>query len=441
MAAAPLKGEGVAALDALCRPRTKRGRTVARFSPLNPADLALFKAALAGQLAMNGFRNAGLGARLYRRPAHDRDEAHRRCERVSRLSVKLRGHGPVAKVPRARLYRVIPYGQRVMTAALALHDDQYPPTTSRSPHKTKNCLTRHANLAGIGWNAGHGTFSEGACCDVRVTDRRGRGIRLAQRHGPCDQLRLIAGRPLLKRPHVPVWVVPPGACVPLVAPASLTVMMTDTMDAVAVTADGVVERLTDNGYAIVSGMMSPEQVDVARTDLRRLLDSTPTGRNSFEGFTTQRVYALFAKTRTFDQAAIHPLLLGVLDRLLGHYQLSAPVGIQIGPGEEAQVLHRDESVYPLPRPHPPVVVNTMWPLGDLWHGGGANKTERPRLGVILEYVVAWLRPQENHCLAVPRRVAPELSEPLQDLLGYNIYPPFLGYVDGSHPRKVLQRDD
>jgi hypothetical protein len=126
IAAAPLKGEGVAALDALCRPRTRRGRTVARFSPLNPADLALFKAALVGQHAMNGFRNADLTARLYRRPAHDRDDAHRRCERVSRLIVKLRGHGLIAKVPRARLYRVTPYGQRVMTAAVALHDDQYP---------------------------------------------------------------------------------------------------------------------------------------------------------------------------------------------------------------------------------------------------------------------------------------------------------------------------
>ncbi len=126
LAAAPLKGEGVAALDALCRPRTTRGRTVARFSPLNPSDLALFKAALAGQHTMNGFRNADLTARLYRHPALDRDDAHRRCERISRLIVKLRGHGLVAKVPRARLYRVTPYGQRVMTAALALHDDQYP---------------------------------------------------------------------------------------------------------------------------------------------------------------------------------------------------------------------------------------------------------------------------------------------------------------------------
>jgi ectoine hydroxylase-related dioxygenase (phytanoyl-CoA dioxygenase family) len=173
----------------------------------------------------------------------------------------------------------------------------------------------------------------------------------------------------------------------------------------------------------------------------------------------------------------------VLDQVLGHYQLSAPVGIRIGPGESAQMLHRDDAVYPLPEPHPPVVVNTMWPLdefteengatryvpgshrwepgrqpgpgdpvqtaamapgsamfylGSLWHGGGANRTGQPRLGVILEYVAAWLRPQENHCLAVPRGIVRDLPERLQELLGYNIYPPFLGYVDGSHPRKVLR---
>jgi ectoine hydroxylase-related dioxygenase (phytanoyl-CoA dioxygenase family) len=176
-------------------------------------------------------------------------------------------------------------------------------------------------------------------------------------------------------------------------------------------------------------------------------------------------------------------VLGVLDRVLVEYQLSAPVGIQIGPGENAQVLHIDQSVYPLPSRQPAVVVNTMWPLddfsaangatrlvpgshrwgddrrpdadpeivvaempagsvmfylGNLWHGGGANTTERPRLGVILEFVVSWLRPQENHYLAVPRSVVRQLPERLQELLGYNIYPPFLGYVDGRHPRTVLK---
>jgi ectoine hydroxylase-related dioxygenase (phytanoyl-CoA dioxygenase family) len=59
--------------------------------------------------------------------------------------------------------------------------------------------------------------------------------------------------------------------------------------------------------------------------------------------------------------------------------------------------------------------------------------------VILEYAAGWLRPQENHCLSVPRDIVRDLPERLQELLGYNIYPPFVGYVDGSHPRKVLSR--
>ena len=259
-----------------------------------------------------------------------------------------------------------------------------------------------------------------------------------------------------------------------------------TLPGATCTGQDVVQRLTSDGYVIVSGLMSERDVEAARADLGRVLEATPTGRNPFEGFDTQRVYALFAKTRTFDQIALHPLLLDVLDRVLGHYQLSAPVGIRIGPGERAQMLHRDDAIYPLPRPHPPVVVNTMWPLdeftedngatrlvagshrwetgrqpapedplltatmspgsamfylGSLWHGGGANHTSRPRLGVILEYVVGWLRPQENHCLAVPRDIVRQLPERLQELLGYNIHPPFLGYVDGRHPRRVLRASD
>ena len=41
--------------------------------------------------------------------------------------------------------------------------------------------------------------------------------------------------------------------------------------------------------------------------------------------------------------------------------------------------------------------------GNLWHGGGANHTDRPRLGVVLHYSASWLRPVENHVLAVPQR--------------------------------------
>ncbi|MFN2506704.1 MAG: hypothetical protein ABR540_21240 [Acidimicrobiales bacterium] len=126
LAAAPLKGEGVASLDALCRSRTRDGRHHARFNPLSPADRALFRAVLAGGHAITGFRNAHLVARLYPRPPVDAREAHRRCARISRLIAKMRGHGLVAKVPRARLYRPTRHGYRVMTAALAMHDDRFP---------------------------------------------------------------------------------------------------------------------------------------------------------------------------------------------------------------------------------------------------------------------------------------------------------------------------
>jgi hypothetical protein len=126
LAAAPLKGEGVAALDALCRSKTKDGRHHARFNPLTPGDRALFRAVMAGGHAISGFRNSDLVARLYPRPPIDTREAHRRCARVSRVIAKLRGHGLVAKVPRARLYRPTPHGYRVMTATLALHDDRFP---------------------------------------------------------------------------------------------------------------------------------------------------------------------------------------------------------------------------------------------------------------------------------------------------------------------------
>lgn len=246
--------------------------------------------------------------------------------------------------------------------------------------------------------------------------------------------------------------------------------------------DEVVAGLEEVGYAIVEAVLPRDEVGSIRAEMRRLLDETPYGRNDFEGFGTKRVYALFAKTRAWDRPATSRLVLGVLDRVLGPaYQLSAPTGIEIGPGEKAQVIHRDDQIYPLPRPHQEVVVNTMWPLddfteengatriipgshrsherpdpstptiaavmpagsvmfylGSVWHGGGANRSRRPRLGVILEFVAGWLRPQENHLLAVPREVAIELPERLQQLLGYNVYPPFVGYVDGRHPMRALK---
>jgi ectoine hydroxylase-related dioxygenase (phytanoyl-CoA dioxygenase family) len=249
------------------------------------------------------------------------------------------------------------------------------------------------------------------------------------------------------------------------------------------TVDDVLASVGRDGYVVVEDLLSPEQVATIHAELDVILDGVPDGRNFFEGFHTKRIYALFAKTRVIDDLAVHPLVLGVLDRVLGeHYLLGGPTGIRIDPGEVAQMLHRDEDQYPIPNPPRDLAFNVLWAfddfteangatrmvpgsqhgalghadattptvpvemragsaafyLGSVWHGGGANTTDRPRLGLAMLYIAGWLRTQENHSLAVPPAIVCTLPERLQELLGYDVHFPFLGYVDGRHPKRTLR---
>jgi hypothetical protein len=54
------------------------------------------------------------------------------------------------------------------------------------------------------------------------------------------------------------------------------------------TSQDVARRLADDGYVVVTGLMTPAGAQNARADLDRVLRTTHTGRNSFEGFATQR---------------------------------------------------------------------------------------------------------------------------------------------------------
>lgn len=246
-------------------------------------------------------------------------------------------------------------------------------------------------------------------------------------------------------------------------------------------AEAVVGEMEAVGYSIVEGVLTAEEVARKRAELDALLAHTDAGSNSFLGRRTRRVYTLLAKVRCFDEMVLNPLLLTVMDRVLNHYQLCVTTAIEIGPGEAAQTLHADDGVYPLPNLGAPLTVNSMWAIddfteengatrlvpgshrgaekksggdaatvaacmpagsvliyyGSVLHGGGANRTGSPRLGVVIEYAVSWIRSQENLGLCYPPSIAGGLPTRLQELMGYNLYPPFLGYVDGRHPLTLL----
>jgi len=126
LAQAKLKSKAIPHLDDLCRSHSQDGKRCARFNPLQNTDRDLFAAVLSGEFALNGFRNRDLCVKLYPHPAASDKEAKQRCTRMSRLIAKLRGHGLIAKVKDARLYRITKLGSQVLFAVLSFYQSDFP---------------------------------------------------------------------------------------------------------------------------------------------------------------------------------------------------------------------------------------------------------------------------------------------------------------------------
>ena len=175
-----------------------------------------------------------------------------------------------------------------------------------------------------------------------------------------------------------------------------------------------------------------------------LFAATPTGRNFFEGFHTQRIYAVYAKTRAFDDLAVHPAAGGARPRprpplpVLGaggvadragregpgapprRGRLPADPAPRPGGGQQhvgALRLHRGQRRHPA-RPRQPPLARRPPAHRRRGHRHHARRLgadlpgrpvarrrrqhdRRPRPGLLLEYVVSWLRPQETQLVAVP----------------------------------------
>ncbi len=244
---------------------------------------------------------------------------------------------------------------------------------------------------------------------------------------------------------------------------------------------GAIEK---DGYTIIEDFM-----DAARlAEVRRVLSfylGRHSGRNPFEGHSTERVYTLVARARVFWDIVLDARVLALCARfLLPNCLLTASQAICIRPGEQSQDLHHDDTFYTVPRPRPMISISTIAavdtftadnggteiiPGSHLWgedwraraaaakpvtvampagacvmfsgtfvHRGGANRSLAPRLAFSNQYCQPWARQQENFLQGVPVEVARQMPGRLQQMLGYSIYPPFMGQLIASHPGKALE---
>ena len=258
----------------------------------------------------------------------------------------------------------------------------------------------------------------------------------------------------------------------------------------------------DRGYVIIEDVLSPSDCNDYRQILEQFMAVSPAGRNVFEGTSSHRLYALLAKSERFADMIEHPLALAFAEHFLGEScLLSACLSINLHPGETVQPWHTDDGHISVPQPHDVFGISVFWALddttetngatevlpyshqwespdivgrledehfeqrsalsehpeagidrvkatmkagslmimrSDVWHRGGANQTNEDRLIVTPQYCAGWARPLETMLLAVPPEIVARLPSRTQALLGYSIHTPFMGYVDGMHPSRVLQ---
>ncbi len=257
-----------------------------------------------------------------------------------------------------------------------------------------------------------------------------------------------------------------------------------------------------DGYLIFENVLTVKELTDIKAALAPYLGADIKGRNEFEGRESNRVYAMLAKSPVFADLVTHPLAMAFVEADLGiECLLSACLAINLHPGETAQPWHFDDSHYQWPRPRPSLGVSTFWSItattetngateilpgshlwtddqiegaiadadfsrtarregdpgarldamkavmpagslmiakGTLWHRGGANLSDEDRLIITPQYCPGWTRTLENMSLAVPPAVARNLPLRAQELLGYSIHSPFMGYVDGRHPKRLFE---
>lgn len=261
----------------------------------------------------------------------------------------------------------------------------------------------------------------------------------------------------------------------------------------------------ERGCVIIEDAIPPAlvaEIESAVGRIEREIGATPR-TDRFGGYRTIKTQNLVARDDAFRRLAVNEVIRPLVEDTLGPgYLLSTSMAINMLPGEQVQPLHCDDQIYGefLPRPRPATVCNTIWAIddftrengatrylpgshraladpgrtiaesivnadkapptelgemhyaempagsvlvlhGSLWHGGGANATDRRRLGIAMDHCAGWLRPSATNLYAMPLDEVRRCDPRLQAMLGFSVFNGIIGRIDSRTPASFLGLPD
>lgn len=253
----------------------------------------------------------------------------------------------------------------------------------------------------------------------------------------------------------------------------------------------VSESLQEHGYAIVDELVSNDLMDRIAMEMGPHVEATPYGQDAFVGKQTRRTGSMIARSAAARELVMNPLAIATAGQFLGHastFQLHLTQIISVYPGSAAQPLHQDQlawDFFPFPDDYH-IQCNLLWAMtdfteemgatrvvpgsqyngrektytqadslpavmkrgsalfytGKVFHGAGANVSDRIRQAINITYAVGWVRQEENQFLSCPIEIARTLPDDLLRVMGYQMGCFAMGYVrDFEDPMVVIREPE
>jgi ectoine hydroxylase-related dioxygenase (phytanoyl-CoA dioxygenase family) len=254
--------------------------------------------------------------------------------------------------------------------------------------------------------------------------------------------------------------------------------------------EDVAAAINRDGYVIVDELVPNALMDKIQQEMSPYVNDSMYGIDNMLGFKTKRTGALIARSPAARELIMNPTALGAAGIVLekaSTFQLHLTQIISVFPGEPAQKLHQDEvawDFFPFPLDYN-IQCNLLWALtdyteemgatrvvpgshlsdrkkytqedtlpavmkrgsalfytGKIFHGAGANRSDRVRQAINITYAVGWVRQEENQFLSTPIEVARTLPDDLLKVMGYQLGCFSLGYVrDGEDPMVAIREPE